>query len=68
MIDIDDEGNVKQELMKKEPLAIAPVSKYYAVQFKIIGALRMAGQLNGPRSAGRLGSRRNWSGRQLGMR
>ena len=68
VIDIDDEGNVKQELMKKEPLAIAPVTKYYAVQFKIIGAPRMAGQIGGPRSAGRLGNRRNWSGRQLGMR
>lgn len=59
VIDIDDQGNVKQELAKKEPLAVDPVSKYYAVQFKVIGA---------PRSAGRLGSRRNWSGRQLGMR
>ena len=68
VIDIDDQGNVKQELAKKEPLAVVPVSKYYAVQFKIIGAPRMAGQLGGPRSAGRLGSRRNWSGRQLGMR
>ena len=68
VIDIDDQGNVKQELAKKEPLAVVPVSKYYAVQFKIIGAPRMAGHLGGPRSAGRLGSRRNWSGRQLGMR
>ena len=68
VIDIDDEGNVKQELATKQPLSAVPVSKYYAVQFKIIGAPRMAGQLNGPRSAGRLGSRRNWSGRQLGMR
>ena len=68
VIDIDDQGNVKQELAKKEPLAVVPVSKYYAVQFKIIGAPRMAGQLGGPRSAGRLGSRRNWGGRQLGMR
>lgn len=68
VIDIDDEGNVKQELATKEPLAVVPVSKYYAVEFKIIGAPRMAGHLGGPRSAGRLGSRRNWSGRQLGMR
>lgn len=68
VIDIDDQGNVKQELAKKEPLAVDPVSKYYAVQFKVIGAPRMAGHLGGPRSAGRLGSRRNWSGRQLGMR
>ena len=68
VIDIDDQGNVKQELAKKEPLSAVPASKYYAVQFKIIGAPRMAGHLGGPRSAGRLGSRRNWSGRQLGMR
>lgn len=68
VIDIDDEGNMKQELATKEPLAVVPVSKYYAVEFKIFGAPRMAGQLGGPRSAGRLGSRRNWSGRQLGMR
>ena len=68
IIDIDDEGNVKQEVARKEPLAVVPVSKYYAVQLKIFGAPRMAGQLGGPRSAGRLGGRRNWSGRQLGMR
>ena len=68
VIDIDDEGNVKQELAAKEPLAVVPVSKYYAVQFKIIDAPRMAGQLDSPRSTGRLGNRRNWSGRQLGMR
>lgn len=68
VIDIDDQGNAKQELAVKEPLTAVPVSKYYAVQFKIFGAPRMAGRLGGPRSTGRLGSRRNWSGRQLGMR
>ena len=68
VIDIDDQGNVKQDLVKKDPIAVVPVSKYYAVQFKVIGAPRTAGHLSGPRSAGRLGSRRNWSGRQLGMR
>lgn len=68
VIDIDDEGNVKQEVARKEPLAVVPVSKYYAVQLKIFGAPRMAGQLKGARSTGRLGGRRNWSGRQLGMR
>lgn len=68
VIDIDDQGNVKQELTKKEQLAAAQISKYYAVQFKIVGAPRMAGHLNGPRSARRLEGRRNWSGRQLGMR
>lgn len=67
-IDIDDEGNVKQELAARQPLAAVPVAKYYAVQLKIIGAPRSARALSGMRSAGRLGSRRDWSGRQLGMR
>lgn len=65
-IDLDDEGNVKQELTPRQPLAAVSVAKYYAVQLKIIGAPRSARQLTGMRSASRLG-RRDWSGRHLGM-
>ena len=68
VIDIDIDGNVKSEITIKEPLAVAPISKYYAVEFKIFNAPRSAGRLAGPRSAGRLGNRRNWIGLQLGMR
>lgn len=35
VVDIDDDGNVKNDLVASNPLSVAPVSKYYAVEFKI---------------------------------
>lgn len=49
VIDIDDKGNVKQDLVAKTPLAVAPTSRYYAVEFKVIGAPTTSGHLGGPR-------------------
>lgn len=67
-IDIDDEGNIKQPLATRQPLAAVPIAKYYAVQLKIIGVPRSARSIAGMRSAGRLSDRKDWSGRHLGMR
>lgn len=62
VVDIDDDGNVRNDIAVKTPLAAVPTSKYYAVEFKIIGAPRAAGRLGGP-AAGRLGhrTRRSWA-------
>ena len=62
VVDIDDGGNVRNDIAVKTPLAAVPTSKYYAVEFKIIGAPRATGRLGGP-AAGRLGhrTRRSWA-------
>lgn len=69
VVDIDDDGNVKNDLVASNPLSVAPISKYYAVEFKILGMPRAGGGLGGP-AAGRLGhrTRRSWVPQhQLGM-
>lgn len=47
VIDIDDNGNVKNSVGAKQDLAVSPTSKYFAVEFKIFGApsRRTAGRL-----------------------
>lgn len=69
IIDIDDEGNVKQDIIQKTPLAVAPVSRYYAVEFKIFAIPgKPSGYLGNP-VGGYLSqkSRKCWSPKQLGM-
>lgn len=67
-IDIDDEGNIKQDIVQKTPLAVSPVSRYYAVEFKIFSIPKPAGYLGNPTS-GYLGhkAKKCWSPKHLGM-
>ena len=62
VVDIDDDGNVRNDIAVKTPLAAVPTSKYYAVEFKIIGAPQATRRLGGS-AAGRLGhrTRRSWA-------
>lgn len=68
VIDVDDEGNIKQEIVQKTPLAVAPTSRYYAVEFKIFAIPKTSGHLGNPMS-GYLGhkSKKCWSPKHLGM-
>lgn len=48
VIDIDDKGDVVNGIAPHSQLASSPVSKYYAVEFKIFGMPMPAGKLGGP--------------------